>query len=221
MQQKTYHGKISPQDLANALVGRFTGDDMAAVVSGQGASLIVNISSSGWEGGRTALAVGLSTVADGVMVTVGDQNILGVAADLVQTGLSALHNPLTLIGEIDDVARNVERLNLPQLVWETVDHYCQSVGAGLTPEPTTVTCPYCGVLSPIGTGQCPACGAPLGRFQPITCPQCGKLLPADLKYCTRCGASLANGGRAGASPPASGSTGSPEALKPPIVARFD
>lgn len=212
MEQRTYHGKVTPRDIADVLVSRFTSDDLSAITTGDDEKIIVNISSAGYRGGRTALAVGLGPVSDGVMVTVGDHNLLGVAADLVQTGLGALRNPLVLIGEIDDVARNVEKLNLPAQVWEAVDHYCQSVGAGLTPDPTTVTCPYCGVLSPIGAGSCASCGAPLGRSQPITCPECGKLLPADLQYCTRCGAPL----RAGVTKPAQ----TQEPPKRNIIARF-
>ncbi len=209
MEQKTYHGKITPQELAQVLVGRFNTADMSATVSGEGAKLIVHLEAGGYSGGQTSLAVGLAPVADGVTITVGDQNLLGVAADLLQSGLKALWNPVTIIGEIDDVARNVERLNLPQQVWETVDHYCQSVGAGLTPELSGVTCPYCGVLNPLGTGQCPQCGAPLGQAQPITCPQCGKTLPPHLKFCTRCGTSLVPTAQKPATPTAQ-----------PILAKF-
>jgi hypothetical protein len=219
MEQRTYHGKVTPRDLANVLVSRFTSDDLSVVATGEGNKIIVNISSAGYQGGRTALAVGLGPASDGVLVTMGDHNLLGVAADLVQTGLGALRNPFVLIGEISDVARNVEKLNLPAQVWEAVDHYCQSVGAGLTAEPSSVVCPYCGVLSPIGAGSCAACGAPLGRSQPITCPQCGKLLSADLDYCTRCGSPL----RAGVSKPVAGqaASGSQEPPRPSFVARFD
>ena len=130
MEQRTYHGKITTREVAEALLGRFHGDDMSVAMSGDDDKIMLNISSAGWQGGRTALAVGLSQVSAGVMVTVGEHSLLGVAADLLQTGLGALRNPLTIIGEIDDVARNVERLNLPAQVWETVDHYARSVGAG-------------------------------------------------------------------------------------------
>jgi hypothetical protein len=218
MEARTYHGKVTPRDLADVLVSRFTTDDLSATAIGEGDRIIVNISSAGYQGGRTALAVGLSPASGGVLVTVGDHNLLGVAADLMQTGLGALRNPFVLIGELDDVARNVEKLNLPAQVWEAVDHYCQSVGAGLTAEPTSVTCPYCGVLSPIGAGSCAACGAPLGRSQPVTCPKCGKLLPADLDYCTRCGSPL----RAGVARPATsqGEGRIQEPPRPSIIARF-
>jgi hypothetical protein len=213
MEQRTYHGKITPQDLAQVLQARFSTDDTSAVVAGQADKLVVTIKASGYSGGPTSLSVGLAPVSDGVTVTVGDQNLLGVAADLLQTGLGALWNPVTLLGQIGDVARDVGRLTLPQEVWKTVEHYAQSVGAGLTPEISAVICAYCGVQSPIGTGQCPACGAPLTRVQPIACPKCGKRMPADLKFCTRCGATLTAGGQA------SGAAGT-GAGKPPFLAQF-
>lgn len=227
MEQKTYHGSITPRQVAEALVARFSGDDMTVAVSGDDDKMMLNISSTGWRGGRTALAVGLSPVRGGVMVTVGEHNLLGVAADLLQTGLGALRNPLTIIGEIDDVARNVEHLNLPAQVWEAVDLLARSLGAGMTPAPTSVTCPYCGVLNPIGAGQCESCGAPLGRYQPVACSQCGLVLPADIKYCTRCGSPLrpgtapaAKSGRRAASRGEPATADESRPVKPKIVAKF-
>ena len=209
MEQRTYHGNITPQELADVLTGRFNTQDMRATTSGEGEKLVVHIEAGGYSGGRTSLSVGLAPVTDGVTVTVGDQNLLGVAADLLETGLKTLWNPVMLIGEIGDVAQNVQRLSLPKQVWETVEHYSRSVGAGLTPELSGVTCPYCAVLSPLGTGQCPACGAPLGEAQPVACPRCGRLLPPNLKFCTRCGTPLAPD-----------TPRPPAQSKPPMLARF-
>jgi len=217
MEQRTYHGKITPQELATALLARFNTEDMTATQAGEGDRLVVNIMASGAVGGPCSLSVGLSPAPTGVTVTIGPYNILGVAADLLETGLKALVNPITLIGEITDVAQNVQRLTLPQQVWQTIDHYCQSVGASLVPEPSGVTCPYCGIISPLGTGQCPSCGAPLGEYQPIACPKCGRLLPRTTRFCIRCGTALAATGESGPI-----SQGRPAAQPPrPIVARFD
>lgn len=220
MEQRTYHGKITPDELAQALTARFDGDDLSATVTGEEGKLLVSISSSGWQGGRTALQVGLSAVSSGVLVTVGEHDVLGVASDLLQTGLAALVNPMSVIGEMNDVARNVERLELPRLVWETVDHYASSVGAGLTPDPVVVTCPYCGVDSPIGVTKCSSCGASLASAQPLTCGRCGKILPADLKFCTRCGAPLVAGAVPAKAAGQSKSAESEPATRPSMTARF-
>lgn len=211
MEQRTYHGKVTPQELAAVLLARFNTEAMTATMAGTGDRIVVNVSASSVVGGPCSLSVGLSPAPTGVTVTVGPHNILGVAADLLETGLKALINPITLIGEIADVAQDLQRLTLPQQVWETIDHYCQSVGASLVPEPSGVTCPYCGVISPLGTGQCPSCGAPLGEYQPVACPKCGKLLPRTTRFCTRCGTALTSGNEI-----------RPAARKPKtIVARFD
>jgi len=195
MDQKTYHGDINPQELADVLVNRFDRSDLMARRTGGPDRVVVQISTRPHflhDEPHTSLAVTIVRAEDGVTVTVGEQQMLGVAADLVKTGIAALINPLSLIGGLDDVARDVSKLNLPQQVWKVVEEYMRSVGAGLgmAPEKMLVTCRYCGVGNPVGQGQCSACGAPLADVQPVTCPKCGQLLAHDQKFCTRCGARI-------------------------------
>jgi predicted RNA-binding Zn-ribbon protein involved in translation (DUF1610 family) len=191
MDQKTYHGGINPQELADVLVSRFDQDDLTAQKTGQPDRVVVQISTGSHrrDEPHTSLAVTITKAEDGVTVSVGEQQVLGVAADLVQTGLGALFNPLSLIGEIDDIVRDVSKLTLPQQVWQVVEEYCRSVGAGLglAADKVLVTCPFCGVGNPIGLGKCPSCGGSLADVQPVTCPQCGQILEHDVKFCTRCG----------------------------------
>jgi hypothetical protein len=194
--QKTYHGEIDPQELADVLVNRFDQGDLTARKVGQPDRVVVQISSRAHRhpgDPHTSLSVTIAEAEDGVTVTVGEQQVLGVAADLVQTGIGALLNPMSLIGEIDDIVRDVSKLTLPQQVWEVVEAYCRSVGAGLglAPDKVLVTCPFCGVGNPIGVGKCPHCGGSLAEVQPVTCPQCGQILEHDAKFCTRCGMRVA------------------------------
>jgi predicted RNA-binding Zn-ribbon protein involved in translation (DUF1610 family) len=196
MDQKTYHGEIDPQELADVLVSHFDQGDLTAQKTGRTDRVVVQISTGRHRrrgDPQTSLVVTIAKAEDGVTVTVGEQQVLGIAADLVQTGIGALLNPMSLIGEIDDVVRNVSKLNLPDQVWEAVEEYCRSVGAGLglAPEKVLVTCPFCGVGNPIGVGKCPSCGGSLADVQPITCPKCGQILEHDAKFCTRCGARIA------------------------------
>jgi len=195
--QRTYRGDISPEDLAQALVLRFNTGDLKAQMVGHADHVLVQIASRdwGWGGPQTALTVGIARVEGGVQVSLGQQRWLGAVADLAQTGLMALVNPLSLITRIDDVARSISGLTLPQQVWEAVEHYCQSVGAslGMTADERMITCPYCGVGNPIGAPKCSACGAPLGEAQPIPCPRCGLLNNPAGNYCVRCGAALRGG----------------------------
>jgi predicted RNA-binding Zn-ribbon protein involved in translation (DUF1610 family) len=201
MEQRTYRGEIDPEQLADALVAQFDGSDLMAQRIGRGDHVLVQIASRdwGWGGPQTALTVGIAHAEGGVEVTLGQQRWLGAVADLAQTGLMALVNPLSLITRIDDVARNISGLTLPQQVWQAVEHYCESVGAslGLSAQETLVTCPYCGVGNPIGAPKCSACGAGLGDAQPLACPQCGLLLDREAHFCSRCGASLRPPGEEG------------------------
>ncbi len=196
MDQKTYHGDIVPQELADVLLNRFNRSDLMARKTGGPDRVVVQISTRPHflrDEPHTSLAVTIVRAEDGVTVTVGKQQVLSVAADLVKTGIAALVNPLSLVVELDDIARNVSKLNLPQEVWKVVEEYMRSVGAGLgmAPGKMLVTCRYCGVGNPVGQGQCSACGAPLADVQPITCPRCGQLLPRHTRFCTRCGTRIA------------------------------
>jgi hypothetical protein len=196
MDQKTYHGEIDPQELADVLVSHFDQGDLAARKTGRPDRVVVQISTRAhrhWNDPHTSLAVTIAKAEDGVTVTVGEQQVLGIAADLVKTGIGALLNPMSLVGEIDDIVRDVSKLNLPDQVWEVVEEYCRSVGAGLglAPDKLLVTCPFCGVGNPIGVGKCPSCGGSLADVQPVTCPQCGQILEHDAKFCTRCGTRIA------------------------------
>jgi len=197
MEQRTYRGDIDPEGLASALVARFNqGDLKAQRVMGQEGHLMVQIATRewGWGAACTALSVGIAPVEEGVRVTLGQQRWLDAAASLAITGLGALVNPLSLLERIDDIARDVGKLTLPDQVWDAVEHYCESVGArlGLAEKQLMVTCPYCGVGNPVGAGTCSACGGSLVDVQPVTCPKCGFVMPADAQFCSRCGTRLAD-----------------------------
>jgi len=62
-------------------------------------------------------------------VAVGEQPVLDAAADLAQAGLGALFNPLSLLGNLGEIASDVSSFSIPQQVWDTVDKYCRGVGA--------------------------------------------------------------------------------------------
>jgi DNA-directed RNA polymerase subunit RPC12/RpoP len=195
MEQRTYRGEIAPEGLAGALVARFDhGDLMAQTVRGEEGHLIVQVATRewGWGAARSALTIGIAPVEGGVRVTVGQQRLLDAAASLAATGLGALVNPLSLLGRIDDIARDVGKITLPDQVWEAVEHYVDSVGAklGMSEKQLVVACPYCGVGNPVGAGTCSACGGSLVDVQPVACPKCGFVMSRDARFCSRCGAKL-------------------------------
>jgi DNA-directed RNA polymerase subunit RPC12/RpoP len=129
-------------------------------------------------------------------VTIGEQRWLDAAASLAITGLGALVRPLSLLGRIDDIARDVGKLTLPDTlpdqVWRAVEHYVDSVGAklGMSEKQLVVACPYCGVGNAIGVGVCSACGGSLAEAQPVACPECGFISAPEASFCSRCGTRL-------------------------------
>jgi ribosomal protein L40E len=193
MDQRTYHGNLDPDELAGALLAQFNQGGTAAQQLARGERTIVQIGTLDRHRRiENALTVTISKTPDGVNVAVGEQQWLDAAADLAQAGLGALFNPLSLLGKLDEVARDVNSFGLPQQVWDTVERYCKNVGAGLggSPQTTALVCAYCGAANQPGAPTCVSCGAPLGEVQPVYCPQCGQVAPHEAKFCKRCGTQL-------------------------------
>ena len=60
----------------------------------------------------------ISPIKTGVTLAVSEQKLLGVAADMAKTGVQAWLNPMRLLGELDDIARNVRWLGLRSEIWQ-------------------------------------------------------------------------------------------------------
>jgi hypothetical protein len=194
MNQRIYHGNIQPIDLANALVGNFNRGNLRVQRVGDSSKLVVQIATSNrpMSGGQTALSVVLQRVEDGVTVDIGQQAWLGVAASLGTSAISILANPWNLLNRLDDIAQDVEHLQLTDEVWRVLDATAHSLGAGLqlSERLRRVTCGYCGTANPVGEGRCVACGAPLGDSQPRTCPKCGYVILHGESVCPNCSTRL-------------------------------
>jgi hypothetical protein len=191
MDRRVFHGNITPADVANALMAEFNQGNTQTQLLGESNNLTVQIASSQWarSGGKTALSVNLQQIEDGVMVQVGEQQWLGVAASLGQTALAALINPMNLLGRLDDIAQDVSNLQLNEKVWQIVARVVSEAGASqqLSERLSRLTCEYCGAANPVGEATCLACGAPLGKEQPKACQKCGYVLLHDEKFCPNCG----------------------------------
>lgn len=140
-------------------------------------------------GGETALTVSIRKVADGLMVELGQQAWLGVAASLGTTALWALRNPLNLLTRLDDIAQDIQNIQLSENIWRVINECARTLGASkqLSERLSRTTCEYCGTANPIGEPACIACGAPLGSAQPTTCPNCGFVLKRGEVNCPNCG----------------------------------
>ena len=194
MEHRTFHGEVMPEDLARALVAEFNRGNLRAQQIGQGDRVMVQIATreGATSGGKTGLAVSIQKIEDGVTVALGQQEWLGTAASLAQTGLSALLNPLSLLGRLDDLAQDIASLALTEQIWTAIEKFTRTAGAAkeISMRLRTVTCPNCETANAVGAPRCLSCGAPLGDVQPLACLNCGNVMPAGSKFCSNCGAAL-------------------------------
>ena len=192
--QRTYHGDITPETMAATLMAEFNQGHLMARQLGAGREVLVQIASrpGAGTGGKTCIAVPLQKVEDGVNVTIGQQDMLGVAASLGQTALATLFNPWSLIGRLDGLAQDVTALNLADKIWNVLEQFARATRAtkAISARLQSVTCPYCSTVNKWGAPQCVTCGAPLGEAQPIACLQCGNILPPKSNFCLNCGTAV-------------------------------
>ncbi len=194
MDTKIYHGDVTAVSLAQALVGRFNRGNLKAQAVRNGEQVVVQIASrrDATSGGQTALGLTLQQLEEGVAVRLGKQNWLGIAASLGVSVLMAKANPFNLLGRLDDLAQDIENLNLDDRVWDVIDEVAETMGASqqLTERLRRTGCAYCGTANPVGQPRCLACGAPLGDAQPRLCEKCGYVAAAQDIVCQNCGDKL-------------------------------
>lgn len=190
MEHKTYHGNITPQDISKSLVAHFHRGNYRVQQIGSGDNIIIQIASimNAPSGGQTSIGVSVQTFEDGVMVQIGKQSWMGIAASLGKTAFGAIHNPLSLLGRLDDVAQDIESLSLRDEIWSVINQAAYNLGAGfeLSERLKRYVCNYCDTPNPIGESSCLACGAPLGGVQPKTCKHCGYIITSTERVCPNC-----------------------------------
>ncbi len=195
MEQRAYHGRIDVEEMGQALAVQFNqGDTRAQWMRGQEGRTIVQIQARRVEASdpQTAVTLHITPSSTGAVVSMAEQQWLGVAADLARTGLKALLNPWSIIGEIDNVARNVRGLRLREEIWNAIELYCRSIGAGTGAASMLqhVVCLYCGTPNALGETNCKACRAPLTEAQPLICGRCGFMNEPRADRCANCKAPL-------------------------------
>jgi hypothetical protein len=190
MEQRIYHGNLTPSDISTSLMAHFNRGNLRAQQLGNTDRLIVQIGTrpGSMAGGDTTVSVVLQKVEDGVAVQLGQQAWLGIAASLGTTALSAIKNPFNLLGRLDDLAQDISNLQINEQVWEAIDEVARAAGASkeLSNRLRRAVCPYCRTANPVGEPSCIACGAPLGEVQPRTCPSCGFVIKAAETICPNC-----------------------------------
>ncbi|MDX1378668.1 MAG: zinc ribbon domain-containing protein [Anaerolineales bacterium] len=190
MERKILYGNIKPNDVAHALMAEFNRGNLQAQIVGHANKLAVQISTSRYarSGGQTALTVSIQTTVDGVIIEIGQQAWMGVAASLGRTAFSALRNPFSLLGRLDDLAQDLEHMQLQEKVWKTIERAANALGASheLSRRLKRIACAYCDTANPLGEGSCIACGAPLGDLLITSCIHCGYALKKNELTCPNC-----------------------------------
>ena len=188
---RIYHGEIEPIDVSRALLAEFNHGNLRAQQFGTGDHIVVQVGSRDipMSGGQTAMTVQINKVSDGISIALGEQSWFGIAASLGLTALSAWRNPFNLINRLDDLAQDMENLQLTETVWRVISDTVRTAGASfdLSERLRRIVCSYCRTANPVGEPSCVACGAPLGDVQPITCRNCGFVIRSDEMYCPNCG----------------------------------
>jgi RNA polymerase subunit RPABC4/transcription elongation factor Spt4 len=191
MERKIFHGKIKPAEIAHTLLGEFNRGNLRAQLLGQSDRVVVQVGTrpDAMSGGQTAMTVTIQSVEEGIMVELGQQAWLGVAASLGVSALAALKNPFSLLGRLDDIAQDLENLQLRERVWQVLSSAARAAGASaeLSENLRRTTCEYCHAANPVGEPACIACGAPLGLSQPRACRHCGFVIKAGERSCPNCG----------------------------------
>lgn len=190
MDRRIFYGNIVPMDIAQALMAEFDRGNLHAQAVGQKDKIAVQIATrmGSMSGGQTAMTITLQKAEDGVMVELGRQEWLGLAASLGQTAWSALRNPFSLLGRLDDLAQDIESIQLADKVWSVIDRAVAAKGASLalSERLTRIPCEYCGAANPLGEASCLSCGAPMGDAHPSACPHCGFALTPGETVCPNC-----------------------------------
>ena len=190
MEHKLFHGQFTPEDLAEYLQIHFNrGNLMVQKIQYEdGLGIQIKTRDFHTSGGDTALGVLFKQVEDGVSVQVGQQNWAGIAASIGYSALATFLNPVNLLGRLDDIAQDVEYLQLTDEVWKVLESGARALGSGfeLSAKLRRISCEYCGAANPVGNATCTACGAPMGAQQPITCRHCGFIIPEKATVCPNC-----------------------------------
>jgi RNA polymerase subunit RPABC4/transcription elongation factor Spt4 len=99
-----------------------------------------------------------------------------------------MRNPLNLLHRLDDIAQDLESMQLTDEAWKVLNANAQAMGSGyeLSARLHRVACEYCLTANPVGAASCMACGAPLGNAQPATCKNCGYVILSSETICPNC-----------------------------------
>jgi ribosomal protein L40E len=209
MEQRIYHGTIDPDALAQHLLDIWDqGDTLAQALEGdEGVIVQVGQRTGGFfnDEPRNALTLALEPLADGMRVTLGEQQWYRAEGGQIMVGGLIGFLPFFFTWPLSGGRDEPIEPHLAAQVWESVERYSRQSGAatgetrrlpqrpgavtGETSRLPGVSCPSCSTDNPPGAERCRECGTFL---QARDCPQCGVSNPATANFCMRCGSNLSS-----------------------------
>ena len=209
MEQRLYHGSIDPNALAQHLLDTWDqGDTLAQALEGaEGIIVQVGQRTGGFfnDEPHNALTLALEPIANGIRVTMGEQQWYRDRGGRIMIGGLIGFLPFFFTWPLGGGRDEPVDSQLWAQVWESIESYTRQYDAALggtrqfpqrasavTGETTRlqgVSCPSCGTENPAGVERCRECGTFLRARD---CPQCGVSNPATANFCMRCGTSLNN-----------------------------
>lgn len=191
MKPRIFHGDLKPDDVATALISEFNRGNMRAQKLGTGDHVVVQIATDRrrTSGGEMAVSVSVRSVPDGVAIQVGRQAWLGVAASIGETAFRALRNPWSVLSRLDDLAQDIESLQVSERIWNVIEGAARAAGASyeLSERLRRQICSYCRTPNSLEEERCIACGAPLVEDRPRACLSCGFIIRSGDIVCPNCG----------------------------------
>lgn len=112
-------------------------------------------------GSRTSIYVYVRKQKDDLLITVSEQEWSSIASSLGKTIFSTVINPINLLHRLDDIAVDVQNLQLGDRVARFVKTFKQKKDELVSTETERYTCGYCKSRNPAKSTHCVACGAPL------------------------------------------------------------
>lgn len=196
MEQRVYHGQVTPEGVAQMLLETWDRDQTIAQGFGEAQRVIVQIGQreAGWfsDEPRQALTLDIEAIEGGVQVTMGQQQWYKDEGGQIFVGGLIGFLPFFFTFPLGRLFGDEPSLDqgLVGQIWQSIDRYAGqfSAATGATQRLQTVPCPECGVSNPQNAQRCSACGSTLTA--PETCPRCAHLNPAGARFCNRCGTEL-------------------------------
>jgi len=190
MNQKIFHGNFNSEDLADQIENFLDLDhfDIYRTRSKDALNIQIRTAKHIRSGGKTAIGILLRDFEDGVIVNIGEQNLAGIATSIGISALSTILNPANLLHRIDDIAQDIESIQLEDHLLDIVIAAAESLGTGfaLSDQFHRIKCSYCATANKPGKSNCIACGAPLGDEQLCSCKHCGFVYTGELPFCPNC-----------------------------------